>query len=134
MNVMLPVLTFERPEGSGWGYEVKYDGFRALCEIRNGIRLVSRTGAGLNSRFPEIVTFWEEHQMSFSSWEPLLFDGKLAVLMNPYKADFSALRKRTVAGKKKGDGFRRSDISSLTCSWFRGNRRKTSPFRNGNSC
>lgn len=53
---MLAVLGSQLPEGSDWLYEVKWDGYRALCFIENGkIRMVSRRGNAMNANFPEIA-------------------------------------------------------------------------------
>lgn len=54
---MRPMLATpgELPVGPGWAYEVKWDGVRALCTVRDGaVRLASRNGADLTAAFPEI--------------------------------------------------------------------------------
>lgn len=54
---MLAVLGSELPEGSDWLYEVKWDGYRALCFLEKGkVRMVSRRGNAMNANFPEIAT------------------------------------------------------------------------------
>lgn len=53
---MLAVLGSQLPEGSDWLYEVKWDGYRALCFIEKGkVRIVSRRGNAMNANFPEIA-------------------------------------------------------------------------------
>lgn len=54
---MLAVLGSELPEGSDWLYEVKWDGYRALCFLEKGkVRMVSRRGNAMNANFAEIAT------------------------------------------------------------------------------
>ena len=47
----LPVTPRQRPfDGSGWLFELKYDGFRALAYLERGTcRLVSRNGHAFSS-------------------------------------------------------------------------------------
>ncbi len=53
---MLATLTELLPVGQGWVYEVKWDGYRALCRLREGeAELWSRTGKELPARLAEIT-------------------------------------------------------------------------------
>lgn len=53
---MLAVLGSSLPQGSDWLYEVKWDGYRALCFLESGkVRMVSRRGNAMNAQFPEIA-------------------------------------------------------------------------------
>lgn len=103
MKPMLPTLTFDRPDQTGWVYEVKYDGFRAILEWNaEGITLTSRNGKSLLPQFPEIKKFLLDHETKFTPFLPIIFDGELVQLENPYKANFSAMqvRGRLKAAKK----------------------------------
>src|SRR5262245_50042650 len=52
---MLATPAEKLPTGSGWLYEVKFDGYRALAYLRGGeCRLVSRNGNDLTSRFAAV--------------------------------------------------------------------------------
>ena len=53
---MEALLAAELPEGDGWQYEPKWDGFRCLAR-RNGdeVTLTSKSGKPLARYFPEIV-------------------------------------------------------------------------------
>src|SRR5205823_5440963 len=83
---MLAKLATELPEGEGWLYEPKWDGFRALA-FRDGdeLYLQSRDLKPLNRYFPELI-------------EPLLqqlprrcvLDGEI-VIAGPQGLDFDAL-------------------------------------------
>src|SRR5215469_1006182 len=51
---MLAILSGSLPSGSDWLYEVKWDGYRALCFIEKGrARMVSRRGNVMDKQFPE---------------------------------------------------------------------------------
>jgi ATP-dependent DNA ligase len=44
------------PDGPGWVYEPKWDGFRCLAFKRNGrVQLIAKSGKSLNRFFPEVV-------------------------------------------------------------------------------
>ena len=53
---MEALLAAELPEGEGWQYEPKWDGFRALAR-RDGeeVALTSRSGKPLGRYFPEVL-------------------------------------------------------------------------------
>ena len=45
------------PDGKGWQYEPKWDGFRCLATINGGeVDLISKSGKSLARYFPEVVT------------------------------------------------------------------------------
>jgi bifunctional non-homologous end joining protein LigD len=103
MKPMLPTLTFDRPDQAGWVYEVKYDGFRAILEWNaEGISLTSRNGTSLLPQFPEIKKFLFEYEKELRPFLPIILDGELVQLENPFKANFSAIqvRGRLKAAKK----------------------------------
>jgi ATP-dependent DNA ligase len=53
---MEALLAAELPEGDGWQFEPKWDGFRAIAERDHGdLRLTSRSGKDLGRYFPEIL-------------------------------------------------------------------------------
>ena len=53
---MEAVLAAELPEGEGWQYEPKWDGFRCLAErVGDEISLTSKSGKPLGRYFPDIV-------------------------------------------------------------------------------
>ena len=94
MKPMLPTLTFERPKGDEWRYEVKYDGFRAFLEWDKELKLTSRNGNSLLENFPEIEQFLLENKSLFEPFLPIILDGELVNLESPYKANFGALQIR----------------------------------------
>jgi bifunctional non-homologous end joining protein LigD len=42
------------PSGSGWSYELKWDGFRAIISTEDGLRVRSRRGWDMTSVLPEL--------------------------------------------------------------------------------
>lgn len=53
---MLATLAQTLPDGEGWAFEVKWDGFRALGIVRGGeVALTSRTGNDLTERFVTVA-------------------------------------------------------------------------------
>jgi bifunctional non-homologous end joining protein LigD len=43
------------PSGSGWSFEVKWDGFRALVSTEDGLRVRSRRGWNMTELLPELA-------------------------------------------------------------------------------
>src|SRR4051794_17851200 len=66
------------PEGDGWRYEPKWDGFRTIV-FRDGdqIQLQSRNGRPMNRYFPEVV-----EQVGKLPAERLVLDGELVVVVD----------------------------------------------------
>src|ERR671919_78587 len=56
LKPMLARVRDEIPDGDGWLFEPKWDGFRTLV-FRDGdeLQLISRDGRGLRRYFPELV-------------------------------------------------------------------------------
>ncbi|MFB3925655.1 MAG: DNA ligase D [Syntrophales bacterium] len=84
---MLATLVEEPFDRPGWLFEIKWDGYRVLVEIRRrGVRLYSRNDITLNDKFPAIV-----HSLEALPVEALL-DGELVVLDSTGMADFQLLQ------------------------------------------
>ncbi len=83
-----PQLALSRkqlPEGEGWVYEPKYDGFRALAFVDGGeLFLQSRNGKPLHRYFPEL-------RMPQGSY---VMDGELVILGDDGREVFDALQNR----------------------------------------
>jgi ATP-dependent DNA ligase len=43
------------PLGSGWSYELKWDGFRAIVSTEDGLRVRSRRGWNMTEMLPELA-------------------------------------------------------------------------------
>ena len=77
------------PEPS-WGFEFKWDGIRALAYVEGGgVRLISRTGADVTARYPEI------HAMgrAIGSSEVVL-DGEVVALDDRGRPSFEEIQQR----------------------------------------
>ncbi len=75
----------------GWLFELKYDGFRALCGKLDGrpeIRL--RSGADATDRFPELAA-----ALAALPGQSFLLDGELVILDERGRPQFDALLERT---------------------------------------
>src|SRR3954469_17460731 len=73
------------PEGDGWAYEPKFDGFRTVAFVDGGeVYLQSRNGKPLNRYFPEL-RFPEGR---------FVFDGEIVIFGEGGKQEFELLGQR----------------------------------------
>jgi ATP-dependent DNA ligase len=79
----------ELPDGEGWRYEPKWDGFRTIV-FRDGddIRLQSRGGKPMNRYFPDVV-----EQVAGLSEQRLVLDGEMIVVRDGIQ-EFDLLSQR----------------------------------------
>jgi ATP-dependent DNA ligase len=86
---MEALLAAELPEGAGWQYEPKWDGFRCLAR-RDGaeITLTSKSGKPLGRYFPEVVEILAEVKEKH-----FLLDGELVISLDD-ALSFDALQLR----------------------------------------
>ena len=79
----------ELPEGSGWIYEPKWDGFRAIVvRSKDGVELFSRDGRNLVRYFPELVS-----ALTGAVAEDAVVDGEI-VVASPGGLEFETLQQR----------------------------------------
>jgi bifunctional non-homologous end joining protein LigD len=72
----LATLSATAPEGVDWLHELKFDGYRVLCHVRDGqARLLTRNGKDWTDRFPGIVAALEQLDC-----DRALLDGEVVVL------------------------------------------------------
>jgi ATP-dependent DNA ligase len=72
---MEALLAAELPEGGGWQYEPKWDGFRCLAKRDGGaVELISRNGKPLARYFPDVVEL-----LSGLKQQDFLLDGELII-------------------------------------------------------
>lgn len=87
--VMEALLVKELPEGDGWQYEPKWDGFRCLAFCEDGnIDLRSKKGQPLSRYFPEVVEALKKLPA-----EQFVIDGEL-VIWRDGEPDFDGLLQR----------------------------------------
>jgi ATP-dependent DNA ligase len=86
---MEALLAAELPEGAGWQYEPKWDGFRCIAR-RDGdaIEMISRSGKSLGRYFPEVLEI-----LSRTKEKRFVVDGEL-ILPLADRLDFEALQMR----------------------------------------
>jgi len=87
---MLARASDDIPVGTGWLYEPKWDGFRAII-FRDGsdVTVLSRNGLDLGRYFPEIV------EVAHEALPPrIVVDGEIVIATRPTGLDFDALQMR----------------------------------------
>lgn len=102
---MLALSTEQPFDSSEWLFEIKWDGYRAVSFIENGlVRLMSRTDNDLSGRYPELQVL-----PKFVHAQTAILDGEVAALDEKGRASFSLMQQRTgirkhghqVAGKSE---------------------------------
>jgi bifunctional non-homologous end joining protein LigD len=84
----LATLVEEVPQGDEWIHEIKYDGYRALCEIRDGeARLITRHGKDWTDRFAPVARAAEKLPVSQA-----ILDGEVVVLEPDGTTSFQSLQ------------------------------------------
>ncbi|MCL4416073.1 MAG: DNA ligase D [Actinobacteria bacterium] len=92
---MLATLVKEPFDSDQWLYEIKWDGYRALAEIKNEkVLLYSRNDISFNKRFESVVKSLEEMKLGNA-----VFDGEIVVLDSNGKSDFRLLQQYLRTGK-----------------------------------
>ena len=89
-NFIPPMLAKEVDtafDSKEWLYEIKWDGYRAICEIKNGaVKLYSRNGLNFEKAYPPIVSAL--HKIKHDA----VLDGEIVVLNKEGKSDFQQLQ------------------------------------------
>ncbi len=86
---MLATLEKSVPQGDGWVFEVKWDGYRALAYLRGGdVKLLSRRDNDLTGRFQNVA---KEIAKAVKSPDAVL-DGEVCALDDEGRASFSAMQ------------------------------------------
>ncbi|MGK5671445.1 non-homologous end-joining DNA ligase [Micromonospora sp. URMC 106] len=81
-------MTGQLPAGSGWAYEFKWDGVRALADICAGRQhLYARSGVEITAAYPELATLHEQVGDA-------LLDGEVVLLGETGQPSFTALAER----------------------------------------
>jgi DNA ligase D-like protein (predicted ligase) len=80
-------LVSKLPEGPGWTYEVKLDGYRAIgVKTRREVNVYSRSGKNFNKRFPYIVEALRDLPTD------TVIDGEVVALDDSGRPDFHRLQ------------------------------------------
>ena len=100
--------TKELPEGEGWRYEPKWDGFRAIV-FRDGddVHVQSRNGRPMNRYFPEIV----EQALNLPD-ERYVLDGEMVVIVDGVQ-EFDLLSQRIHPAASRVERLRKETPAQL---------------------
>jgi bifunctional non-homologous end joining protein LigD len=86
---MLATLTQEVPRGSGWEFEVKWDGYRALARVSGGeAELTSRNANDLTARFPTVA----KEVVKAVKTPHAVLDGEIVALDETGRSSFSLMQ------------------------------------------
>ena len=86
---MEALLAAKLPEGDGWQYEPKWDGFRCIARREgDSIEMISRSGKPLGRYFPEVL-----EMLSRIKEKSFTLDGELIIPLGD-RLDFEALQMR----------------------------------------
>ncbi|HEX3019309.1 MAG TPA: DNA ligase D [Chitinispirillaceae bacterium] len=95
LHPMLAKLIDQPFDREGWIFEIKWDGYRAIAEIRNNsVQLYSRNGVSFLNDYDSVIN--DLKKIDFEA----IFDGEIVVVSTDGKADFNLLQNygRTKAG------------------------------------
>lgn len=93
LTPMLATPAAAAPAEPGWLFEVKWDGVRALCFVKDGaVRLVSRNGNPMDRQYPELSVL--PHHLAAAS---AILDGEIVALDEEGRPSFSRLQPRIMA-------------------------------------
>ncbi len=90
---MLATAVTQPPSGANWLYEIKWDGVRALCLVKDGaLKMESRRGNRCEQQYPELRSL-PEHIHAEAAW----LDGEICVLDEQGRARFQNIQPRITA-------------------------------------
>ena len=95
LEPMEALLVEELPDGEGWLFEPKWDGFRCLAfRAGTSVELMSKSGKPLGRYFPEIVEMLEALPV-----ERFVLDGELTIVVLEGAGEFLAADGVTMPAK-----------------------------------
>lgn len=90
LQPMLATAVTKPPTGPNWLYEIKWDGVRALCLVKDGtLRMQSRRGNRCEQQYPELADL-PGHVHAKTAW----LDGEICVLDADGRARFQNIQPR----------------------------------------
>ena len=93
----LATLVASVPEGGGWSYEIKFDGYRVLARVEHSeVRLLTRNGKDWTAKLKPIAA-----EIARLGIESAWLDGEIVVLGAHGASDFGALQNAFDAGAAK---------------------------------
>ncbi|PBB26128.1 MULTISPECIES: ATP-dependent DNA ligase [unclassified Mesorhizobium] len=86
---LMPTLVDKPPEGAGWSYEVKFDGYRSqIVRDGDGVRIFTRRGLDWTAKYRDLSA-----TAAALNVDNVIIDGEIVVLSEAGISDFSELRK-----------------------------------------
>ena len=73
-------------DGEDWAFEIKWDGYRAVADLRNDIQLYSRNGLDFSQKFKKIA-----NQLKLQN-HPMVIDGEIVAYDDKGKPNFQWLQ------------------------------------------
>jgi bifunctional non-homologous end joining protein LigD len=90
LEPMLATAGRSLPGGDGWGYELKWDGVRALAYVEDGtVRISARRGDDASARYPELAPIG-----AANPGRELILDGEVVALDEEGAPSFGSLQRR----------------------------------------
>jgi bifunctional non-homologous end joining protein LigD len=88
-DVQLAKFVSAVPEGGGWLYELKYDGYRIMAFAEGGsVRLITRNGKDYTGQFQNVA----DSLVDWAAGRAMVLDGEMAVTDAEGRTDFQALQ------------------------------------------
>ena len=110
---MRATLASSLPDGNGWSYEVKWDGYRAMLLNDGGrARILSRNLKDLTADYPQIAA--AAPRLTSNA---VIIDGEIVALDEEGRPSFQALQHRSV--KRAGVAFYAFDLLHLGTTSYR---------------
>ncbi|HET6840881.1 MAG TPA: DNA ligase D [Candidatus Angelobacter sp.] len=108
LTPMLATLAATLPSGTDWLYEVKWDGYRALCFIdAEKIRMMSRRGNPMEKQFADVASALLECVKAKSA----ILDGEVVALDENGVPSFQLLQNRMGFSKSAANGNKAQKLS-----------------------
>ena len=93
LSPMLAMAAERPPPGSGWVYEIKWDGMRVVSFVKDGtVHLVGRRGTVVDRQFPELADL-----PKFLNATTAVVDGEVTVLDESGRPSFERIQPRIMA-------------------------------------
>jgi bifunctional non-homologous end joining protein LigD len=109
LKPMLAVLGQLPDDSSGWAFEIKWDGIRAILFVEGGrVRAQSRNDLDITGSFPELADVGEHLGMTAS-----VLDGEIVALGADGRPSFAALQHRMHVGNHR-EALRRAATDPVT--------------------
>lgn len=106
---MLATAVSTVPPGNQWMFEIKWDGVRALCLIKNGkVEIYSRRGLSCGPQYPELRDLAEQVNAK-TAW----LDGEICVLDENGRARFELIQPRIGANSAAAPKLAESSPATL---------------------